>query len=515
MKSIKKMLALVIAGAMMIAAVPAMADTLVDGDTYNVSPDASNEKYTVTINTPAGHTYEIYQVFTGEVSGTTLTNLKYGTASSGTAGAAVSAEDMAKLKNFSEKDYANDQARIDDLEQFVNWSGTKVEFGSGVTSTELAPGYYVIKDKDGTVPNSEGATLYMFKVLGANLSISAKSDKPSSEKKVQDINDSTDTDYTDLQDSADHEIGDTIPYTLTFTLPSDYANYEHYYVEFKDTLTRGLTYNGDAQIFYKSTDTTGDSINFGSGLNLSYVITDLKTGTDEQKDLVAGDVITIKYTCYLNDNAVIGSAGNPNTYKVEFSSNPNKTGDGTKKPEETKETPEDKNIVFTYKTIFNKIDEDKNPLKGADFTLYKLVDGSYVDVTGLGTSAHPKKDGSTAGTTFSFTGLDDGTYKLVESTVPAGYNQMEDMYFTITADHDILSDNPKLTSLTGIGTSGTPTEFVMTPSEGDGTLTSSIMNQSGSTLPETGGIGTTIFYAMGAILVLGAGILLVSKRRAA
>ena len=67
---------------------------------------------------------------------------------------------------------------------------------------------------------------------------------------------------------------------------------------------------------------------------------------------------------------MIGSAGNPNKYKVEYSRNPNESGDG--KPE-TGVTPDDTNIAFTYKTVFNKVDGNNKPLTGADFTLYKWV----------------------------------------------------------------------------------------------------------------------------------------------
>ena len=489
MKRFKRILALVIATAMVLTMM-SMTAFAADGDTT----------YTITITAPAGHTYEIYQVFTGTpatVNGKNqLTGLKYGTNSNGTVDAAVTQEDMTKLDAIQKTEYATDQAKIDDLEQFVNWSSTPVATINGTASAGLAPGYYVIKDKDGTVPENEGATLYMFQVLDKNLSMSAKSDKPTSEKKVEDAN--------GFADSADGEIGKTINYQLKFKLPSDYANYEHYYVNFKDTLSTGLTYNNDAQIFFGSA--AGQPITFKvSGQNYSYEIMDLKATAPT---LAAGDEIKITYTCYLNAGAVIGDAGNPNTYKVEFSNNPNNTGDGTTKPP-TDETPDDKTIVFSYKTIFNKVDEDNNPLTGADFTLYKKVGEEWVDVTTLNTSAHPAKAGTSAGTQFSFSGLQDGEYMLEETTTPSGYNTIDPIEFTITSTHDLVSDDPRLTALTG--TDGE--EFTMTPSTGDGTLSTSIENQSGVVLPSTGGIGTTIFYVVGAILVIGAGVVLITRRR--
>ena len=135
---------------------------------------------------------------------------------------------------------------------------------------------------------------------------------------------------------------------------------------------------------------------------------------------------------------------------MTYSRNPNKSGDGTP---ETGDTPEDKNIVFTYKTVFDKIDENKTALSGADFKLEKKVGNDWVDVTTLGKSAHPKKIGSSAqnSTTFEFQGLDDGEYRLTEIFTPAGYNTIAPIDFAITATHDKEKDDPKLTDLQANG----------------------------------------------------------------
>ena len=482
MKKFKKIMAIAIAMVMMAAmAIPTMAAT-------------------VTMTTLKGHTYEIFQIFTGTVDtdGETLTELKYGASAAGNKTGFVDSTDLAKLKSIQEQGLTDEHAIIEAYSQFVDFSkpiDTKIQ---GTASINLEPGYYVIRDKDDTVPAdkpNDTTTLYMFQVLNENLNPSAKAGTVERVKKVDD----NDADGK-LIDSADYNIGDTIPYTLTFKLPENYEKFEKYYVKFIDNLTAGLTYNGDAKIFYGASDTTGAAINFGSGLNLAYEIPDLKA-VAAASNLKGGDVLTIKYTCYLNESAKIGSAGNPNTYKVQFSNNPNKTGDGDKG-----ETPEDKNIVFTYKTVFNKIDENEKPLTGADFTLYK--DG--VDVTTINTSAHPQKIGTSAGSKFEFKGLDAGEYELRETTTPKGYNTIEPITFTITAEHEILSDDPRLTSLLGDG--GQAITMIRNSDDEDA-LTSSIMNKSGAVLPSTGGIGTTIFYVVGAILAVGAGILLVTRRR--
>ena len=212
----------------------------------------------------------------------------------------------------------------------------------------------------------------------------------------------------------------------------------------------------------------------------------------------AGSVITVEYTATLNENAVIGSEGNPNTMHLEFSNNPNNGQGG-----ETGTTPDDTVIVFTYKTVINKVDENGNALTGAEFILEKKIKG---EVTWKKITAVK----NTEGTTFTFSGLDDGEYRLRETKTPSTYNTIDDITFKITADHDVLSDNPALTKLNGDKVTG---EITFTKNKTEGSLTANVVNKKGSILPSTGGIGTTIFYVIGGILMVGAGVILVSRRR--
>ena len=116
------------------------------------------------------------------------------------------------------------------------------------------------------------------------------------------------------------------------------------------------------------------------------------------------------------------------------------------------------------------------------------------------------------GTVFGFTGLDDGTYVLRETKTPDGYNSIEDKTFTISAKHDENSDDPKLTELTGNPASGSVIDFgVIMPEKGE--LSTDVENNKGSVLPSTGGAGRVAIYVIGAILVLGGGIVLVTKKR--
>ena len=280
---------------------------------------------------------------------------------------------------------------------------------------------------------------------------------------------------------------------------------------FHDTLSKGLTYNNDAKVYIDSKETNGFTVT--STVNDDGTTT-LTVSCDDVKALGAGNssVITVEYTATLNENAVLGSAGNPNEVYLEYSNNPYRSGEGNN---ETGETPEDVVIVFTYKTIINKVtknpdydpdasdSEEYIPLTGAEFTLEK-----YNKATDKWEAIAVVKNDE--GTTFTFSGLDDGDYRLTETETPAGYNTIEDIYFTITAEHDVLSDNPALTSLSGNATTG---EITFTSNTAEGSLSANVINNAGATLPETGGMGTTVFYVVGAALVVTAVVLLVTKKR--
>ena len=282
-------------------------------------------------------------------------------------------------------------------------------------------------------------------------------------------------------------------------MANNVSSYTTYKVVFHDTLSKGLNYSNDAKVYIDGEETDGFTVT--ATVNADGTTT-LTVSCDDVKALGAGNssVITVEYTATLNENAVLGSAGNLNKVYLEYSNNPNKSESGNN---ETGNTPEDKVIVFTYETIINKVDGDKKPLTGAEFTLEK-----YNKKTNEWKPIEVVK--SDDGTTFTFSGLDDGDYRLTETTTPAGYNTIDPIEFTITAEHDVLSDNPALTSLSGNATTG---EITFTSNTTEGSLLADVVNKAGSTLPETGGMGTTIFYILGGLLVLFAVVFLVSKKR--
>ena len=352
-----------------------------------------------------------------------------------------------------------------------------------------------------------------------NVTATPKSDVPEVQKKVKDINDSTDTTKTDWQDSADYDIGDSIPFQLKATLADNVSSYTTYKVVFHDTLSKGLTYNNDAKVYIDGTETNGFTVT--ATVNADGTTT-LTVSCDDVKALGAGNssAITVEYTAKLNENAVLGSAGNPNEVYLEYSNNPNKSEKGNN---ETGETPKDVVIVFTYKTIINKVDSENKPLTGAAFKLEKLIKGKDGAADTWTTVKEFTGDETT--TSFTFSGLDDGQYKLTETKTPVGYNTIDPIYFVIEATHDETADAPTLKTLNAYLTDANgnkQTEMkdgesvnidLGTVDLTAGSITTTVVNKSGSELPSTGGIGTTIFYVLGGVLILAAVVLLVTKKR--
>ena len=466
--------------------------------------------YDITVNNGGSGTYESYQIFTGDLSESTLSNVKWGngiTAAGQTAlqnkyNATSAAELAEKLSEFSTSEA---EAFAKEAAKYLQNPGTL---------TGLAAGYYLVQNK--TVGENEAYTNYILEVV-KNVTVTPKTDVPTVEKKVKDSNDTTGV-TSDWQDSADHDINDKVPFQLTATLPENYASYNSYYLNFSDELSAGLTYNKDAKVYVVNGTERTEVTNYFyvAADGSSFAIKDLKQiAVDGTAAVDKNSKIVVEYTATLNENAVIGSVGNPNTVRLVYSNNPNNSGDGNQTPgtppttpptpptppTETGKTPKDTVIVFTYKTVVNKVDQNNKALEGAAFALYKIVNGQEKLV---------KEYQAGSATSFEFTGLDDGDYVLKETKTPAGYNSIADVKFTVTAEHDILSDNPALTSLSGTAASG---ELTFTADKTAGSLTTEVTNKKGSILPSTGSVGTTLLYLVGAALVVAAGVLLVTKKR--
>lgn len=434
-------------------------------------------------------------------------------------------------------------------------------------------GYYFIQDSTNPDPKQKDAaaasTRYILEVIG-DTKVTAKSDVPSVEKKVDDKNDSaTDEDTIKWQDTADYDKGDIIPYRIKGTLPSNYDDYSWYYYRFVDNMT-GMTvfegtengkeyktkvalYANEAAFTADTTATGGEDItgNFtitGAGTTSLKVEVNNFDENDEDKIGLKGidgitkdSVIVVYYYTKLSDDCVIGKAGNPNDVYLEFSNNPNSEKKGDKG-----DTPRDYNKVFTFEVDVNKVQPEgtgTKPLAGAGFVLYKEY-ASAEAITAAGkTAATALPQGSSSNakaptftnlvevatiapgtdkTQFVFERLDAGKYVLVENIVPTGFNPFDALSFEIEAEHEELAaDNadPKLTSFMGKDADASDTAITLgsaQPATVDfdgGKIDTKVINRSGTVLPETGGIGTTIFYVLGAVLVIGAGVVLVTRRR--
>lgn len=498
----KKLMAALLAVAMVCAmAIPAFADGSSSTSTAAVI------KYTITAP-KNGHTYEIYQIFTGDydpLQPSMLANIKWGKNGTGTAGEAVEQTVLDALSAVASS--ASDKAKLDVIENYVKLDTTPVAIVTNGSSVEVVGGYYLIKDKDGSLSGSEPYTTYLVSVVG-HVTINPKSSAvPEFKKKLKDTNDST-GDTTGWQDSADYDIGDDIPFRLQGTVPEDYDSYKTYYYAFHDVEEKGLTFdpssvevhlgdengaiipNTDYKVLTKKDGTTSDT-----ECTFEIVFDDLK----KVSGVTADSTITVTYKSQLNDSAVLGAQGNVNKAKLEYSNNPRGNGTGT--------TPWDNVIVFTYKVVVNKVDQNRQPLEGAEFTLTKkLKDGTE--------NVIPMKIDTSNKALFTLSGLDDGVYTLTETVTPAHYNTISPITFTVNADHTITWEadprNTVLTSLSGNTASG---EITFTHNETDGSLTTDVVNNIGTTLPGTGGIGTTIFYVIGGGLMVAAAILLITKKR--
>lgn len=316
--------------------------------------------------------------------------------------------------------------------------------------------------------------------------------------------------------SADYDIGDSVPFVLTGTVAENFDLFVDvpYKFIFHDTEDAGLTFNNDISVTVDGTAVDGSAyrvvLDPGEGETFQVIFDDLR----QVSGVHAGSVIEITYSCTLNENAVIGSTGNKNTMHLEYSNNPYDSN-------ETGNTPDKTVIVFTYKVEINKVDGENKPLAGAGFALYKL-DTNYTGDDGLtnedGTKNNVLGDkiynklvkmynADAATTMFSFEGIDDGEYLLVETETPDGYNSIDPVAFKVTATHS----GTQLTDLNGNPIEGT-VELTFTSDAGTGAIATDVVNKSGSLLPSTGGIGTTMFYIIGGVLIVGACVVLFARK---
>ena len=463
---------------------------------------------TITINdSVSGHEYTAYQIFSGNYSDGKLTNIDWGSGVDGPALLdALKADGTigSIFTTFTTAQQVADKLATDSsiASLFASVAGkhlataadTSSEGKGSYTISGLDDGYYLVK-QTGNVGAGEVYSLYMVKVVGGtNVNVNPKIDSvPTPDKTIG-----------EAATSGSYSIGDTINFTIKTNLPSalSYGEYESYYLSFIDTMSEGLTYNNDAAVTVNYQDAT-------SSFDIDYnAISGKLTITCEDVKRVCtfgGAEVEVTYSATLNEKAVIGGTGNENTVYLEYSNDPYSGSHGT--------SVEDETYVYTFKMDGTKVDGKTDaPLENAYFVLQRTSDSKYAEVDDNGmvtgwvdAKPDPGNIVSDADGHFTLTGLATGTYNLIETAAPQGYNLLATpIVINVSADLSNHSD-VKLT----VTMDGAP----ITADPGTGVFEPKVANLSGAMLPSTGGIGTTIFYTMGGLLAVGAAVLLVTKKR--
>lgn len=511
MKRVKRVLALLAAFALVLAmAVPAFAD----GVTCSIT--APNNE----------HNYEVYQIFTGTLSednGTkVLSDIKWGKngINNGTTVTVGESVPETVLKEITDVATKSDSEKLAVIEKYVSLKGEKfITVNSGSTQNVPA-GYYLIKDTDNSYDNQHDAYTQFIVEVAGKVSFQPKTDYPTVEKKVQENSKATGTtgDYGErYNDVADYSIGDAVPFKLIGSVPN-MSQYSTYKYTFHDTLAKSLTVPAEDSVkVYASSNKAGSGKkDITSNFTVTVSGQEITVHTDDLKtidDISANKYILVEYSAVLNSNAAINKEnvtgtdnGNINKVYLTYSNNP-------RNESEAGRTPEDTVIVFTYKIEATKVDgETKKGLEGVTFRIYKMIgDGKWyaqvadgklkdwVETANNDCVLTSGEDGK-----FSLAGLDDGTYFIEEITPLPGYNSIAPVKIQVNGNtNNGQSGNGATSELTSVTfTVGETTENAIT-----------IVNNAGTTLPSTGGMGTTVFYVVGGGLMAVAVVLLVTKKR--
>ena len=498
MKYMKKFMALLAVLTLALAiAVPAFAET-------------TTTTYTITINNGTG-TYAAYQIFKGDLHEKTLSNIEWGDN--------VTDEGRTKFGNAADKaktitTEADAKAFAVEVAKYL----TDPAAGTGTDSiTVSGPGYYLIKNT--SVGEGEVFTDYILRVVG-DVTVNPKSGKPTLDKQIR-------HNETGLWGVVgDNQIGDTVEFRTITTVPI-VSGYTQYTYVIHDEMSAGLTSNvhSTEDVTIKVNDETVLDKKYytvtvdGTNANKFTVTVDVLNAIKDGK-MVEGNTLYTYYTGILNENAKVYNDGKQdNKAYLEYSNNPhdNKT---------TNKTPEKVVYDWTFKMGVKKVDgADGTPLTDAKFVLSKNGNCSLGTIGDDGTPSNTtdlinlieNSDGSytvapagytgsvvnvmTAGD-ITINGLDDATeYYLYETKAPAGYNRLTAaVRFKITATYSDAGDN--CTSVTAT-----------VNNDVQSSVSVNVRNNKGSTLPSTGGIGTTIFYVIGGGLMAVAAVLLVTKKR--
>ena len=424
-------------------------------------------------------------------------------------------------------------------------------------------GYYLVKDdpevlKDKEDVDGDGDTEeplpnkdvsdYILQVVG-NVTVEHKGSIPSMDKQVSESGES-------YHDAILSGINQTHHYRIVAELPDDYDAYDTYYLEFSDTMSKELTFEEVYSVYVvlRTGETTRIEVDpscytvdpdpidpsaakMPGGTHLRVILNDTKTLKAKETGLpitlTAVDAVVIRYTAHINSNAVVTPEGIPNEATLIYSNDPNTDGHGKTNPDETN--------VYPINLELLKVDgKDSTALNGAKFVLTRLYNegaGTHTEYAKLDANKkldswvhHAEGDGCAAdnaehlaavaagevGTVLiteagkiNVYGLDAGSYTLVEIEAPDGYNKLvEGIHFTVNATIDEAAD--VIASMTGTTNQGS-----ITFDPAIATVQLTIPNYKGDVLPSTGGMGTTLFYVLGGMMVACAAVLLITKKRMA
>ncbi len=499
-----------------------------------------------TVTLPTGTTYDIYQIFTGTVKGTSLEDAQWGAdaANGYTAGDSVKEEVLNALKKANNK--STDVEKMAVIKPYANIDGTpNIEGLNDVTgSVTLDDGYYIFNDVT-SADNSNANSYYVVRVVGGNIDgLEQKIAYPTPDKAVSD--DNGDEAWSD---DADHEIGEEFKFKLTANIPNDNAieDYKTYFLQFNDTQSKGVSYDGIESVklyadkyatdavytLVENTDYTASQ----SDQNLTVTIKDLKAiATDTNKGKLSSIKnvrVEVIYKAHLNADAKttatalnsVGKDGNINYDSVTLTYSNNPTWEGTGTPS-TDTSEEDTVWVTSLNLPILKTNSAGDKLDGVEFKLYtaavggdalkvvKNSDGNYrlfsekddTEADDTTTTLTTDKNGAIV-----IKGLEGKKYYLEETEKKDGYVDTKGR-FAVTLTSTETEDNGGASVTTTIGKSVTAATNADAKIMDDGTV--ALINKTAAELPSTGGQGTTMILLFGAAAVAG-GVALKSRRKLA
>ena len=503
MKILKKFINVLIAAIMITTMViPAFAqDITVEG----------NGPATITINNASkGETYSVYKVFdatynttTGAIAYTyngTLQENDYFTQDAATG--AITATDKAKDSAGELNEDATEW--IKDNLQPTTAVADAVSDGSVLKFTGLDYGYYLVTS------TLNGGALVAVNSTTPDAVMNDKNtgkpgwdpEQPGGGKAI--VNGDTTT------DTIDANIGDTVTFKIAIKTQNYVEDKKIQNYVIGDTFPEGQDF-----IEIQSVTVNGDSITYTS-TNSGFPITVQWIDADGNSLYKAGDKLVVTYTAKLNEKAVIDGVGNVNTATFTYNYY---NHDNPENPDPSNETQTDTATTYTYALGFKKVAEDATPLDGAQFALpFKVSVVSGEDNTYVVDSVNGTNTVTTDSTgLIIIKGVKAGDYEIEETKAPAGYNKLAEKFTVTAAKTGVSTTTTTITKyLDEKGDiTDTTTERVVSYEAGSISISDFkvVVNKKGAELPSTGGTGTVMFYIIGVIMVIGAGVVLIARRR--